>query len=497
MTLVCKPVTKLSAALACLTLSSCASVQPAVASSAETMNGTTASVAGSGAVNEVWVKKHVVVVRSYTQRPEFARPWRRQKPYARVSNALVIDGKQLLLTTNDTQTMSLVEVRRVGEQEWFRATLKHVDHDIPAAILRVDDPRFFDSLEATSLEAAVPARESDVELVEATGDNPEFGKGKIASMDAWRTERLSVPSLLGTTAMTDFGDSEPVLFEGKVVGLSQATRKGGFVAIPSALLKQYVEASNAPTYPGYGRAGIRTQDMTNPALKRMLGLKANEGGVRIISVDVGDSADGVLKVGDVLLSIEALALDGQGRVNHPRWGRVPFSTLFMDNKRAGDTVNLSVLRDGQRQAVALKLKRIPTAAELVPSNLLSLEPRYTVQGGLVFQALNQIYLSTQWSGAPAPILNAARLANAKSSKRQDIVVLTEVLPDAINLGYQDLRNLVVERINGQAITKLEDVAEALKTPSGSFHTFEFFMDEKRIVLDASQLAAANARIPLN
>ncbi len=475
-------------------LQACATAQT-VASSGGAMPVANQKAVAAG--DEAWVKKHMVVVRSYTQRPEFARPWRRQKPYSRVSNALVISGNRLLLTTNDAQTMSLIEVRRVGEQEWYRAKLLHVEHDLPAAVLSVEDNSFFAPLEATPLDGEAPPRESDVDLVDAVNDNPEFGKGRITAVENWRVERLAVPSLVGTTSMTDFGDSEVVLFNGRVVGLSQASRKGGFVAMLSSVLKNYVSQTSQQPYRGYGRAGIRVQDLTNPALKRMLGLTKEDGGIRVVEVDPGDSADGALQTGDVLLAVEGIAIDSKGQINHPRWGRIYFSATLMDNRNAGDTVTFSVFRNAQRQNVKLPLKRVPVGAELIPSHMLSEEPRYAVHGGLVFQALNQVYLASHWASAPAPVLNASRIANRKTSAMQDVVVLTEVLPDSINLGYQDLRNLVVERVNGKPIAKLEDVALALKSPQGAYHVFEFQLNERRIVLDASQLDSANQRIPLN
>ena len=55
---------------------------------------------------------------------------------------------------------------------------------------------------------------------------------------------------------------------------------------------------------------------------------------------------------------------------------------------------------------------------------------------------------------------------------------------------------IVEKINGKHCITLQDVLEALKTPQNGFHIIEFASnkDVQRLVLDASQLEAATARI---
>jgi hypothetical protein len=71
-----------------------------------------------------------------------------------------------------------------------------------------------------------------------------------------------------------------------------------------------------------------------------------------------------------------------------------------------------------------------------------------------------------------------------------------VLPDVYNLGYQDVRSLVVERVNGQRISRLPDLEKALQNPTNGFHIFEFQKGEtwQRLVLDAQELETATRRV---
>ena len=76
------------------------------------------------------------------------------------------------------------------------------------------------------------------------------------------------------------------------------------------------------------------------------------------------------------------------------------------------------------------------------------------------------------------------------------MILSQVLPDMYNLGYQESRQLVVEKVNGQKVNYLSDLQRALKKPLSGFHLFEFMKGDtlQRMVLDAGALDAATKRV---
>ena len=71
--------------------------------------------------------------------------------------------------------------------------------------------------------------------------------------------------------------------------------------------------------------------------------------------------------------------------------------------------------------------------------------------------------------------------------RKRIVILSQVLPVASNIGYEDLRSLVVTNINGMPINSLDDLSTALGKPADGFHKIEFEDAPKEIFLDAAHL----------
>jgi hypothetical protein len=75
--------------------------------------------------------------------------------------------------------------------------------------------------------------------------------------------------------------------------------------------------------------------------------------------------------------------------------------------------------------------------------------------------------------------------------------MSQVLPDAFNIGYQEQRGLVVDKINGQRISRLDQVREALEKPVNGFHIIELAQSDslRRIVIAAGDTEKqATARV---
>ena len=76
------------------------------------------------------------------------------------------------------------------------------------------------------------------------------------------------------------------------------------------------------------------------------------------------------------------------------------------------------------------------------------------------------------------------------------MLLSTVLPDAANLGYQDLHDLIVEKVNGRRVGSLDDLRQALAQPSGPYHVIELLPGQgaRWIVIDAEEAKASVARL---
>jgi hypothetical protein len=368
-------------------------------------------------------------------------------------------------------------------------------------LLEVADPTFWAGLAPRELAETVPTGgEVTVHRWLRSGQF-DGATANVRQVRAGRhgVSRLSVLSMEMTSAL-DGGDSEVVVRDGRCLGLVTSRAGDTLTAIASPVLRQFVANAELPTYPGFARAGLAWQELTNPALREYLGLTSPEGGVRLTRVPSHGSGASVLEPGDVLLDVGGVPIDATGQYEHPLYGRLSCAILFTEAKRPGDPLELRILRAGERKTVTVSLKRMLPEQERIPPYVLGRGPDYAVEGGLVFQELSGPYLSATTDGGrrPVPRLVIAldREGAAPDPDLPRLLVLTSVLPDSVNLGYQDLRDLIVTTVNGRRVGSLDDLRQAFASPAGDYHVVEFLPGQgtERIVLDASGSTAARERI---
>jgi hypothetical protein len=155
---------------------------------------------------------------------------------------------------------------------------------------------------------------------------------------------------------------------------------------------------------------------------------------------------------------------------------------------------MRIWRDNRELTVDYILPRAAFEKALVPEHLYDQAPEYLIAGGLLFQPITGPYLNTY--GKNKPLLLDYYSYDAELPDRHGLVILSSVIPDNYNHGYESIRQLIVDRINGQTIHTIADIAEALANPEDEFHRIEFMPDQglKHMVLDAATMEAATQRI---
>jgi hypothetical protein len=290
-----------------------------------------------------------------------------------------------------------------------------------------------------------------------------------------------------------------VIAKGRVAGLLTGRVGDAYGALAAPVLAEFLDGATKGDWRGFARAGVAWQDLTNPALREWLGLKPGETGIRLTHVAPHGSAGSVLKEGDVVLEMDGKKLDPTGYYEHPVYGRMLFALLFTDGRHAGETMPVKVLRDGKRLDLQMPLRVMPPDEERVQPYVYGRGPDYVVVGGLVFQELTRPYLATfgDWTRrAPPRLLIAMDREPEAGAEAKRIVLLTSVLPDSANLGYQELRDVIVERVNGHEVGGLGDLRKAFASPQRGYQVVEFVPGQAaaRLVLDAEAAEAAAPRI---
>jgi hypothetical protein len=447
------------------------------------------------------LRASVVSVRITGQEWNWRTPWAKQAPWNRVITGLVVPGPRVLLASSAIGNHLLIEVQKLGRDERWPARVRLADAEGPLALLEVDDPSFWTGLTPLELAPTVPVS-GEVKVYRWLRSGQfDAATANVRQVRAARhgVSRVSLPSLEMTSAM-EGGDSEVVVGDGKALGLVTSRAGDTLTALASPILRQFLKDAGEPTYPGFARAGLAWQEMTNPALREDLGLRPGEGGVRLTRVLPHGSGAGVLEPGDVLLKVGGVEIDGTGQFEHSLYGRLSCALLFTEGHRPGDSLELGILRKRERLSVKITLRRMLPEQEEIPPYVIGRGPDYAVVGGVVFQELTAPYLAAASDGGrrPAPRLLIAmdREGAVPDPARPRLVILTSVLPDAANLGFQDLRDLIVTTVNGTAIGSLQDLRRALASPVGGFHVVEFLPGQGpgRLVLDVAEAEASRDRV---
>ncbi len=431
------------------------------------------------------------------------RPWMKNEPAARSASAVPLDGHRLLTTAQTVADATLIQVTKHGSSSKIPARVLHIDLDADLALLTVEDESFFDDLTPVELAASIPT-EGDLSSVRWRRRQLEVSSSRVTRLQVQEVYygNLSHVFLFLRTDLAGGGWAEPIFDGTQLVGLSTSQSDQVMRAIPATVIRQYLEAVAAPgPYPGLPTLWLVWQTNRDPALAAFLGLEGPPRGVVVRAVPWGSCAFGVLRERDILLEVDGHSIDPDGYYQHPDYGRLAFTNIAIDGHRTGDRIPLVVLRDGKEIELQLTLHSYPARMQLIPWQRKNQAPPFLIAGGLLFRELDGPYLRSwgkNWERKAPTNLVALwkRDRHGQLPERRRVVLLTAVIPDAINVGYHDLRDLAVARVNGRAVDSINALAEALAHPVGGFQVIEFEpnMNRAEVVLDADGFETATARI---
>ncbi|HEU4727329.1 MAG TPA: hypothetical protein VFT22_05560, partial [Kofleriaceae bacterium] len=157
----------------------------------------------------------------------------------------------------------------------------------------------------------------------------------------------------------------------------------------------------------------------------------------------------------------------------------------------GDALPVDILRRGERRRAEVVLG---PWQPLVPRSRYDMPPQYFVYGGLVFQTLTRDYLTTWdkwWNKAPKEFLNYYYLGY-RSAEQHEVVILTQILADEINVGYGHLYNEAVATLEGRVPRDMHDFVARLSAARGVVEITT--TSGGMIMLDADEVRRATPRI---
>jgi S1-C subfamily serine protease len=453
--------------------------------------------------DEESLRKSVVRLVNFAQRGDWLSPWEVTRVDERSGSGFVVEGGAILTNAHVVGDSRLLLVFLDRDPTPHPAAVVHVAHDCDLAMVRPEDPAVLAQVPALPI-GALPRLRSVVETFgyPAGGTQLSVTRGVVSRIDDQMYVHSGVDSHLAvqTDAAINPGNSGgPVIQEGRVVGVAFQAAGGlenvGYM-IPTEVVRRFLKDIADGRYDGYPDLGIRTAGMENPAARRRAGMSDSESGVRVDGVDPGSSADGTIREGDIVLEVDGRPVANDGTVEDGEL-RIPFG-LLADRRQAGEPVPLRVLRGGERIVHSVVLKVYPPYRR--QANQYDVLPRYYIYAGLVFVPLDIEVAKTfgeDWiAKGDRPLLDALLNEPVRdpSQRLRERVVLLRALDHPVNGDVAWNRYQVVERVNGRAIDRLEDVIAAVESNDQEFHVIELAHHRRLCVLDRKAADEANAAI---
>ncbi len=434
------------------------------------------------------------IVKIYTvyNKHSYFRPWQMEGQRSATGSGCIIDGHRILTNAHVVADATFIQVKRAGQAKKYMAELDIVAHECELAILKVKDESFF--------KGAAPLEIGD--LAEVRDDVATFGfpvGGEELGITEGVVSRVEIKEYTHSgaellscqidAAINPGNSGGPVFKENKVVGVAfQSASEGENIGymVPAPVIKHFLRDIENGQYDGIPELGISYQPVENPDMRRMYSMKEDYSGVLVNKIFPESPAEGVLQSGDVILSADGIDVANNGTINFRNNERTSFA-YAIQKKFIHDVVSFEILRDGKVINVEVTLGVPVNHCLLVPHEQYDQEPTFYVVGGLVFMPLTYNYIDVRIKDDDYYSDNFYNLIpyyddGEPSKDRREVVLLSTVLADELNVGYQELQDIVITSVNGMNISTIKDLVKAVEGNEDEFH---MFIDKKgnRIVLD--------------
>ncbi|MBI1175871.1 trypsin-like serine protease [bacterium] len=432
------------------------------------------------AANAAEVERSVVQITVFGQQPRWDVPWQFGNVQRWSGSGFLIKGKKVMTNAHVAEWARQILIKRMGDSRPFLAKVAYVGSDCDLALLEVEDPRFYEGLEPLEI-GDLPVVRSTVTTYgyPAGGEQISYTKGVVSRIELEPYVNIGNRSLLAvqTDAAINPGNSGgPVIQDDKVVGVAFQGQPGlentGFF-IPPNVMRHFLKDIEDGKYDGFPQAGIKLTDTFNPALRRELQLPDEEHGARIDAI-VPDSTKEFLKIDDVVMQVGEYPVGSDGTITYK--GNIVNMGMAVSEFQDGEKVPLVIWRDGKEMKIDLPVHVLKD--DISTGNQYTL-PRYFVYGGLVFTPLSRDYLNTlgrSWMESVSQDIIAElfyRRDMEPDKKRTEPVMLADVLSNPVNANFEIKGRVMVDKINGIRIDKLEDVIRAFESNTNAEHLIQF------------------------
>ncbi|KAE8124176.1 hypothetical protein FH972_019083 [Carpinus fangiana] len=450
------------------------------------------------AVRVVPAMDAVVKVFCVHTEPNFSLPWQRKRQYSSSSSGFVIGGRRVLTNAHSVEHYTQVKLKKRGSDIKYLATVLAIGTECDIAMLAVENDEFWEGVSPVEF-GDLPALQDAVTVVgyPIGGDTISVTSGVVSRIEILSYVHGSTELLgLQIDAAINSGNSGGPAFndKGNCVGIAFQSLKHedveniGYV-IPTPVIMHFIQDyEKNGAYTGFPILGVEWQKMENPDLRKSMGMKPDQKGVRIRRIDLTAPESKVLEPSDIILSFDGVDIANDGTVPFRHGERIGFSYL-VSQKYTGDNAAIKVLRNYEILNFDIKLA---THKKLIPAHVKGRPPSYYIIAGFVFTTVSVPYLRSEYGKdyeyeAPVKLLDKL-VHSMPQSPDEQLVVVSQVLVADINIGYEEIVNTQVIAFNDKPVKNLKSLATMVESCEEEFLKFD--LDYQQIVVLRTNTAKA-------
>ncbi|OEL29975.1 Protease Do-like 10, mitochondrial [Dichanthelium oligosanthes] len=466
----------------------------------------------------------VVKVFTVSSSPNYFLPWQNKAQRESMGSGFVIPGRRIVTNAHVVADHTFVLVRKHGSPTKYKAEVQAVGHECDLALLTVKSEEFWDGVNSLEL-GDIPFLQEAVAVVgyPQGGDNISVTKGVVSRVEPTQYAHgaTQLMAIQIDAAINPGNSGGPAIMGDKVAGVAFQNLSGaeniGYI-IPVPVIKRFISGvEESGKYSGFCTLGVSCQATENIQLRECFGMRPEMTGVLVSRINPLSDAYKILRKDDILLEFDGIPIANDGTVPFRNRERITFDHM-VSMKKPGETAVLKVLRDGKEQELSVILRPfydcllvtkysvilllflftftpilpvLDMLQPLVPVHQFDKLPSYYIFAGFVFIPLTQPYLhefGEDWYNASPRRLCERALRELPKKAGEQLVVLSQVLMDDINVGYERLAELQVKKVNGVEVENLKHLCSLVE--GCTEENLRFDLDDERVII----LKYQNARL---
>ncbi len=418
------------------------------------------------------IEESIVKIYTVSKLPNYLTPWNSNMKHSSGSGSIIL-GDKILTNAHVVANQTFIEVKRHGDTKRYEAKVQYISHQADLALLTVVDSNFFNGTKSLEFDG-LPEIQQEVTLYgfPMGGHSLSVSKGVVSRIEHTRYAHSKeiFLSIQIDAAVNPGNSGGPAISGGKIVGVVmqqiQNSQNIGYL-VPVSIIKHFLVDIEDKIYDGFPHLGISTERLNSETLRSVYKMGENTG-VLVIDIAQKSQANEKLKKGDVITAICGNKVENDGTIEYRRHQYTSYKH-FIDKKQLGESITMSILRNGKELKVNIKLQNIADDNLLVNTVSYDVMPKYYIYGGYVFSPLKRNLLM-QSGGSLLKLREAAGMWS--SDDKEEVVILLKVLASKISRGDHSFAYWVVDKINNKEFKNFKEFVSIIQNYKGKYFILE-------------------------